>query len=59
MVDYANVPPTIATCLSARMATLHELDTVYGSLDLWDMLEVHAVDSHNRGVASQHQEGAV
>jgi len=59
MVDYANMPQTGAAGVSARLATLHELDTVYGSRDLWDMLEVHAVDSHNRGVASQHQEGAM
>lgn len=29
------------------MATLHELDTVYGVQDLWDMLEVITVDAHN------------
>lgn len=32
------------------MATLHELDTVYGAKDLYDMLEVLAVDSHNERV---------
>ena len=30
------------------MATMHELDTVYGVEDLYDMLEVLSVDSHNR-----------
>lgn len=30
------------------MATLHELDTVYGVEDLWDMMEVIAIDSANR-----------
>jgi hypothetical protein len=34
------------------MATLHELQTVYGLRDLWDMLEILSVDAHNeRAVA--------
>lgn len=36
--------------MSAKMATLHELDTVYGVEDVYDMLEVIAVDGHNREV---------
>jgi len=46
-VEYANVPRTIATVISAGKATLHELDTVYGIEDLWSMLEVITVDNHN------------
>lgn len=38
------------------MATLHELDTVYGTQDLCDMLEVIVVDSWNRQVASNRKE---
>nr|WP_255701749.1 transcription elongation factor GreA [Bordetella sp. LUAb4] len=34
------------------MATLHELQTVYGSQDLYDMLEVIAVDVHNETLLS-------
>jgi hypothetical protein len=33
------------------MATLHELDTVYGVEDLYDMLEVLEVDAHNKRIA--------
>lgn len=33
------------------MATLHELDTIYGLEDLHDMLEVMAVDSINHEIA--------
>jgi len=29
------------------MATLHELDTVYGLEDMWTLLEIQAVDRHN------------
>lgn len=32
------------------MATLHELGTVYGVEDCYDMLEVAAVDAHNRAL---------
>jgi len=35
------------------MATLHELQTVYSLGDLYDMLEVIAVDNHNQAVARQ------
>lgn len=40
----------IGSVLSARIATLAELQTVYGSRDLYDMLEVVQVDNHNQGV---------
>lgn len=33
--------------LSRRMATLHELQTVYSTEDLYDMLEVVMVDNLN------------
>lgn len=39
--------------ISARLATLHELQTVYGLEDLYDLLEVALVDAHNRAVASR------
>ena len=34
--------------ISSRLATLHELDTVYGVEDLYDMLEVLRIDAHNK-----------
>ena len=30
------------------MATLHELDTVYGMSDVYDMLEILLVDNYNK-----------
>lgn len=37
--------------ISKRHATLHQLDTVYGVRDVYDMLEVAIVDDHNARVA--------
>ena len=53
MIGYVNVPRTLGRVMSAGMARLHELDTVYGCEDLYDMLEVLAVDDHNRAVMQQ------
>lgn len=50
LIDYANVPKAIARVVSNRLATLHELQTVYGGEDLYDMLEIMAVDTYNRNV---------
>jgi len=38
--------------VSSRLATLHELDTVYGIEDLWSLLEVITVDNHNTRLAN-------
>ena len=47
LIEYPATPHTIATVVSSRLATLHELDTVYGIEDLWVLLEINAVDRHN------------
>ncbi len=39
---------TIGLVLSAKMATLHELDTVYSIEDVYDMLEVLFIDNENQ-----------
>lgn len=38
----------IGTVISAGRATLHELDTVYGVEDLYDLLEIAVIDAHNQ-----------
>jgi hypothetical protein len=43
-----NVPQTIGAAISWRIATLHELDTVYGVADLYDLLEIGMIDAYNR-----------
>lgn len=53
--EYQNVPPVIATLISKRMATLHELDTVYGSKDAYDMLEIVMIDDYNLAMNRQSE----
>lgn len=43
-----NLPRCVALPVSCGMATLHEMQTVYGVGDAFDMLEVLAVDNFNR-----------
>lgn len=45
---YANVPFVIGLLVSKQMATLNELDTVYGIKDAYDLLEIILVDNYNR-----------
>lgn len=49
------MPRSIGAVVSRRLATLHELQTVYGQEDLHDLLEIIIVDSHNERVASQRR----
>jgi hypothetical protein len=39
--------------VSRRLATLHELQTIYGAEDLYNLLEVIVVDGHNERVLSK------
>jgi hypothetical protein len=48
-----NVPKMLATVVSRGLSTLHELDTVYSTQDLYDMLEIIAVDSHNQYILNK------
>jgi hypothetical protein len=48
-----NLSAVIGTLLSKRMATLHELDTIYGVQDVYDMLEVITVDDYNNALANR------
>ncbi|WP_338561897.1 transglycosylase [Erwinia sp. E_sp_B04_7] len=56
LVNYENVPTTIATIVSSKLATLYELDTVYGTEDLWRLLEINTVDNYNQMVINRAQE---
>jgi hypothetical protein len=53
LVDYANVPRPIAHVISADKATLRECETIYSVEDVYLMLEVIAVDAHNRFMADE------
>jgi len=47
------VPRTIGAVISSRLATLHELQTVYGTEDLYAFLEVISVDAYNQAIANR------
>lgn len=44
-----NVPTSIATVITHQFATLQELQTIYGTEDLYNLIEIIAVnaDAHN------------
>jgi len=52
-LKYKNVPQSIGIVISSRMANLHDLQSIYGMEDVYDMLEVLNVDSHNQEVANK------
>jgi len=56
LAEYVNVPKTIATVVSSKLATLYELDSVYGVEDMWRLLEIITVDNYNRMVVNKSQE---
>lgn len=39
--------------IGARFATLHELQTIYGLEDMYDLIEVLVVDRHNEHVVAK------
>jgi hypothetical protein len=50
LAEYENVPTLIGALVSAKLATLHELQTVYGLEDAYNLLEILLVDRHNERV---------
>lgn len=48
MLTYQNLAPEIGLVVTAQLATLHELDTVYGIEDLENLVEIALVNAHNR-----------
>ena len=40
MAGYVNVPPMIGAVVNSKLATLHELETVYGFEGLFDLYEI-------------------
>jgi len=50
------VPFTIGAVISARLATMVELETVLGMEDVYDLLEILSVDAYNKQLASETRE---
>ena len=46
----------IGLVVSSKLATLHELDTVYGPRDFYNLLEIITVDAHNQAVANRKKD---
>ena len=40
MAGYVNVPPMIGAVVNSKLATLHELETVYGLEGLYNLYEI-------------------
>jgi hypothetical protein len=49
----------VAAVVDAGYATLHELQTVYGTEDLYDMVEMIAVKRHNDAVWQQAERARI
>ena len=44
---------TMGILVSSKMATLHELQTVYGMKDAYDMMEILYIDNQNQQIANR------
>lgn len=49
-MSYANVPRSIGLVVSRRLATMVELQTTLGAQDLYNLIEILAVDNHNQNL---------
>jgi len=47
------VPPTVAAAVSSELVTLADLAVSLSLQDLWDVLEIHAVNRHNESILSR------
>jgi hypothetical protein len=50
------LPRSIGAVVSSDKATLHELATVYGVEDLYDLLEIITIDGHNSRIMIKRQQ---
>jgi hypothetical protein len=56
--EYTNVAPIIGALVSSKMATLAELQTVYGCEDAYDLLEILSVDNFNKSLINKRNQNA-
>lgn len=56
LIEYPNVLPIFATLISKKMATLHELRTIYSYGDCLDMMEIITVDNYNEYMINKYYE---
>ncbi|WP_019573359.1 hypothetical protein [Curvibacter lanceolatus] len=53
LVEYENLSKVVGAVVTTRLATLHELDTIYGVEDMWLLLEIAQVNSHNENMMNR------
>ena len=53
MIEYPTVPGMLGVIITRRLATLHELQTVYSIDDAADLYEIAAVNNYNEWRASE------
>ena len=49
-MSYPNLSPVIGAVVSSRLSTLSEMQTIYGTEDLFDLYEVVLVKLHNENI---------
>lgn len=54
LLDYPNLPRSIGAVVSSDKATLRECQEYYSIEDVYNMLEVIAIDAHNRRVMDEY-----
>ena len=42
---------SVGFVVSQKLATMHDLDTVYGVEDMYDLLEIAIVDNYNKAIS--------
>jgi len=52
LIETANISKMLASLIGKKLATLHELQTVYSMKDAYNLYEVVTVDSYNAHVLS-------
>lgn len=50
-MKHANVSPLLAKVIHSKLATMYELQTVYGTQDLYDFLEMIHIHYVNESIA--------
>ena len=46
-MEYPTVAGVMGVVISSKLATLHELQTIYSYEDMMDMYEIHLVNTYN------------
>jgi hypothetical protein len=56
LVEYANVSNLVGVLVGEKLATLHQLQTVYSLEDAFNLLEILTVQNYNQWAVRDHEE---